>query len=117
MTREIKFQAFVKNTKQMINVKIINFIDQRISDGLLNFSFEEVELMQSTGLKDKNGKEIYEGDIIRIEDDQDNVYWEAEVRYIGAGYVAVELEDPNGQCWFDENHCEVIGNIYEVKNK
>ena len=66
LVREIKFRAWDKENKVMIYPKGILF-DGRVVNfncGILE-PFEEYELMQFTGLYDKNGKEIYEGDIIK----------------------------------------------------
>lgn len=74
-------------------------------NGMQNF-----ELMQSTGLKDKNGTEIYEGDIVK------NIYDEIYVvKWFDAAFYLEEKY--NGGFDYHELHFEdnkkVIGNIYE----
>ena len=63
--REIKFRAWNKQTRRMEEVKQINLFDDEMLNGrLVWYSLRHAELLQYTGLQDKNGKEIYEGDII-----------------------------------------------------
>ena len=132
--REIKFRAWNKIKKKMMlpvlklahNVYGIN--SSEVNNG------NEIELMQYTGLKDKNGKEIYEGDIITrkgthdcasslFEDDKNKkefisiVEWKFDMWYCSYGnYHNTNPVDQVGGVEKTNELIEVIGNIYENTN-
>lgn len=118
MGREIKFRVW--DTISGTMTPLHKFADWDIKNLIKDFSkpnkIENVRLMQSTGLKDKNGKEIYEGDIVldprRVQDHQHiEVFW--------SDNLSMFMLRNNRKTWSEElyphvERYEVIGNIYEA---
>jgi len=135
--REIKFRAWDRAYKEMLQVGMLEWycnLSGRNHDTKMAFvkgkpfvrtkiNFEEYqggdveerfELMQYTGLKDKNGKEIYEGDIlkdtyglIKIKEMEEGTFTYTDDKNNLGGVFPIDYSELK--------NCEIIGNIYENK--
>lgn len=119
-----KFRAWDKHEKKMFanNELIIwnsnvyaNDSKKLTCNNLKGWSIDDEYLMQSTGLKDKNGKEIFEGDIVKMSKDvySKPTYYEV-VRHYGGAY-RFESKQRGCELWLLHTDCEVVGNVYENK--
>lgn len=110
--REIKFRAWDKDEKEMLPLGDMienGGVSYFIGENDLQPQYKSIVLMQFTGLKDKNGKEIYEGDIVNYlysGDEKLMVEW-YDYEWLLATKEKKIISD------FDWKECEVIGNIYE----
>lgn len=109
---EIKFRAWDKLNKDMFNVESINFQERRVYKDTVSYhKFEDIDLMQYTGLKDEYGDEIYEGDIVTLHNRKHRVIFNTE----GARFVLRNDEFELEITFINHNNerMEIVGNIYE----
>lgn len=133
MTREIKFRAQRTDSEQFVEgyyVKILasqlGIIDVLLANArICHVIFDEYgvfwhikpeTLGQLTGLKDKNGKEIYEGSILK----HDESLFVATIDCFGVNFLGNNDHDypnrfDNKNLFYSEHEWEIIGNIYENK--
>jgi len=112
--REIKFRAWDKKNKKMdMFAHNRAYFGSRAENPK---AFDDIILMQYTGLKDKNGKEIYEGDIVKYCEEyiqEDLIKWSnGIIEYGGSGFKI----DGKGELDFYGDDIEIIGNVYQNKD-
>lgn len=119
-----KFRVWMKSLKWMCDVTNISldskFVDicqqgdtERYTE--MSVEFDEITLMQSTGLFDRNGKEIFEGDILDYKGRKALVRWHGSYASFIYRFVD-ELQNRNTEwkpLYLAYMKCEIIGNIYE----
>lgn len=105
MSREIKFRAWHKGASEIIYDTFPGDALRWQNEG------QPVEVMQFTGLKDKNGKEIYEGDILKYS--SDGYHFELGDVIINDGYTAYRGILHNHLSCTVTPQYEVIANIYQ----
>lgn len=118
--REIKFRIWVKDRKAIFEVISIDYVTKKVTYllervghllSIRDAKFNDVELMQYTGIKDMRGKEIYEGDIVIQNNKRHRVIFDEE----NARFCIRDDEFELNVGFTNNNNerMEVVGNIYE----
>lgn len=129
-----RYRAWLKEDKEMIEVDdiiAINFEEKEIcvqtiyfeqglpdSRDLDYYGFDDIVLMQSTGLTDSAGKEIFEGDILSIETDEENVKvevsWDSKHALFVFESKKYNEKEALGELFEDSSYpFKIIGNVWE----
>ena len=129
--REIKFRAFLRSDQRLASGITLGYekyprgiyevMDLNLASEIVTLwsekeqtSFEvslrKVELLQYTGFKDKNGKEIYDGYIVR---EKYGVEIPMVVTWDDAGFRTLGKHNGEQYVGYVKDSCEVVGNIYE----
>ncbi|EEO3690655.1 hypothetical protein JHS46_000779 [Listeria monocytogenes] len=124
--RDIEYRAFVKKDKKVLPVTDLCF-NETESVGVSGcgdanctlcvdwYGFDDVVLMQYTGLKDKNGKKIFEGDIVDISV-YDRLDWSSikgKVVFLNGAWLVEDVGHFAITLQSETNEIEIIGNVHE----
>ena len=117
-------KVYIKELNKVREVEMIDFYNKQVLAYVIGvrprgetaiYSFDEIEFMENIGLKDKNGKYIYEGDIVTV-----NGTWDCVIQYnqSSCAFVLKSIDSRWSTGYFSnyddiEEMLEVIGNVYE----
>lgn len=129
--REIKFRAWNTTIKKMGMVKTLNLVGRmseidfglenpnegwrRLARAVFGAKHSETIFMEFAGIKDKKGKDIYEGDILEWSGGEDGAYYKVVWHKERAAFLAEWITTNDEYDDLDDSFI-VVGNIYENKD-
>ena len=119
MNRPTEYRVWNEPEKEMMYITLSELCDPAATDArIFMHNFPDAPRMEWTGLTDKNGTKIFEGDIIRAKNEDAKYYktdvW--EVRFEGGTFIAFADNERNETWlpfWNAETEIEILGNLYQ----
>lgn len=115
MRSEIKLRFWSKKENKFVTLPRIWVRD----DGTLDYEYgdgQELIIQRYTGLKDRNNKEIYEGDIVYHPNLSNNMDENFIIEFWDGGFYLTHIKRIYGGLRIKEKECKIIGNIFENSN-
>ena len=118
---KLKFRAWYKEGQQMLSIRDINFCGEEINTYEMSgdwLGFDYIDLMQFTGLKDKNGVDIYSGDIVHFKSNGLSGYGVVYYDESTAKFRVKDNRRKNTRYYefYRDSVYRIDGNIYENPN-
>lgn len=115
---------YSEKIKMFYDVSVVTTFNDKMKHVIANFGMYneseyngteilDYELMQATGFRDKNGREIFEGDIVKMAKDvySEPTYYEV-IRGLGGRYE-LSSDEHGWELWRAHTYCDIVGNICE----
>ena len=112
----VQYKAWHKEMQKMFDVKKIDYSEETVLfvDTFEDATFDDIDLLQTTSQTDKNGKIIFEGDIVELRVPNPTLCGLYKVHRAPSGEWRID-NSIQGRAWklAGSNNCTIVGNVFE----